>query len=78
MKFATMIQIQVSADEIIPGKEEEITLPPSKKMCMGVEFTLPNDKYNKHLPDPFPFPTNYPPMVECAIKSKTMMPKSMD
>ena len=43
-----------------------------------MEFKLPKDKDSKSLPCPFPLPQNYPPEVECALASKSMMPRQMN
>lgn len=40
-------------------------------------FQLTNDKNTTSLPNPFPFPQNYTPRVECALRSKVMPPEVM-
>ena len=57
--------------------------PPSTKrqrleLVKAQSFQLPNDKHQKELTDPFQLPQNYPPEVECALKSKAMMPRTMN
>lgn len=42
-----------------------------------LQFRLTNDKESITLPTPFPFPQNFPPSVECAIRTKVMPPEAM-
>ena len=55
--------------------------PPSPKRprvqsVQAPSFKLQYDKHQRCLSDPFKFPLNYLPEVECALKSKTMMPRT--
>lgn len=54
--------------------------PPPKRQREEVakSFHLVNDKNKKSLSNPFQFPQNYPPEVECALKTKSMMPRTMN
>lgn len=49
--------------------------PPTKKVKFDEsesarQFKLANDKHTTTIPNPFPFPKNYPPAVECALHAK--------
>ena len=56
--------------------------PPAKRQelqyVQAQSFQLPNDKHQKRLSNPFKLPQNYPPEVECCLRSKTMMPRTMN
>ena len=43
----------------------------------GLRFQLPNGKHTKSIPQPFPFPHNYTPSVECALMAKVVPPEAM-
>ena len=43
----------------------------------SLHFKLTNDKQSIHIPTPFPFPQNFPPVVECALHAKSVPPEVM-
>ena len=51
---------------------------PSKKMKLEPVFTLPQDRDRKTLPDPFPFPDNYSPILTAAIANKRTNPRTLE
>ena len=60
---------------------EVSTANPSKRQKVNpgipLQFKLTNDKQSITLPTPFPFPHNFPPSVECALRAKMMTPEAM-
>ena len=67
----------VNDEDILPVKEVIALGPPSKKIKSenaAAVFHIPQDKHSTKLPDPFPFPTNFPPKIMHALEMKAMLP----
>lgn len=70
----------VGDEELAPAEEVEVASKPSKRQKMEGDaqfFRLKNDKNTTSIPTPFPFPQNYTPSVECALRAKVMPPEVM-
>ena len=51
--------------------------PSTKKLKLD-SFHLPKDKFSKSLSKPFNFPQNFPPEVEGALSTKSMLPRTLN
>lgn len=56
---------------------DESKSPSPKKIRLEM-FHLPKDKHTKSLSTPFNLPKNYPPEVQCALSTKSMMPHTVN
>ena len=71
------MKVIVNDENILPVKEEIVLSPPTKKLKIEhptATFHISHDKHTVKLPDPFPFPTNFPPEIMYALELKAMLP----
>ena len=64
------LTVESEATESLPKR-------PRHDADTSLHFKLTNDKQSITIPTPFPFPQNFPPIVECALRRKSIPPDAM-
>ena len=67
------LSLQLLQSTDASSSSASLPLQPSQKSIK--KFHLVNDKFSTKIPTPFPFPRNYPPVVESALNEKVVPPE---